>query len=178
MTSVRSGIRSVESADIFREALELCLRQFVASGCSEKSWECPLEDQAISDIRRNFLPLKGRSIHELQFFSPCKPKKLGQSLQNPDISRGRINASLNLAPVARVETDLFTEVSKGQLFLNSQGFGKFVKHDGVMGCGRILPHDDCVSISLDSSDGGDPPNSQQTRLLKVFSLPLTQPHAS
>ena len=130
---MRNGIRRVQTADVFCEALELGFRQFMTTGRTEKCWECPLKDQATSDIRRDFLTLKGRSIHELQLFFPSEAKKIGQPLQNPDISRGRINTSLHFAPVAGIKTDLIAEVSKGQFLLDSEGFGKFVEHDGVMG---------------------------------------------
>lgn len=165
----------MEAADVFREALELGLRQFVTTGCSEKGWQCPLEDQATSDIRRDFLTLQGCSVHKLQFFFPSEAKEFGQTFKNPDISGRRIDASLDLAPVAGIETNLIAEVSKGQLFLNSEGFGKFVEHDGVMGCGRILPHDGCMSISLHPSDGCDPPTSQQPKPPKVFLPPHSPP---
>ena len=130
---MRNGIRSVEAVDVFREALELSFRELVTTGCTEKGWECPLKDQATSDIRRYFLTLQGCSVHELEFFFPSEAKKLGQPLQNPDISRGRINTSLHFAPVAGIKTDLIAEVSKGQFLLDSEGFCKFVEHDGVMG---------------------------------------------
>jgi len=116
----------MELADVVGKIFEFGLSKFVAAGCAEESGEGLLEQGVVGNVGGDFVALEGGFIHEREFFCSGQAEKGGEPLKCFDIAQRRVDATLDFAPIARVQASLFAEVAQNRLCAQKRSAEAFI----------------------------------------------------
>jgi len=122
------AVARVELADVVGKIFEFGLGEFMPAGGAEEGGKRFLEDSAVRNIGRDFVPLQGSFIHEGEFSFSGKAEKGSEPLECFDIARRRVYAALDFAPVARIESGLFAKIAQGKASFQAKLFNGVTEH--------------------------------------------------
>lgn len=118
----------MKPTDIGGEVFEFCLGEFVAASCAEESGKSFPKDDVVGNVGGDFVALKRGLIHKGEFFCAGKTEKGGKAFECFDVAWGRVDAALDFAPVARIQTGAFAEIAKGKALFQAKSFNGITKH--------------------------------------------------